>query len=451
MKANMDNAAVVKNGSTGSLGLFECVMILIGGMIGSAIFSLSGLTMLSAGPASILTWLIAGVIMMLYGMLVCELSCRYPQSGGVYVFPRMAFGEKYGKLFACLSCWGSSVTNIIAVAFAAIYVGIYMKLAFPWAGNNMVAIALISIAVVFVLNIIKFKTAGILNNAIVAFLIATIFVYIVSAFSSENYNTSYFLPFFSQGNAGMYGFIYSIPIAIIGYSAITAIAFMVSDVKEPNKTISKSMFIAVSLTILIYILVIAATLGLIDADYLKANESMRFIPLFAACFTKMANIPWLVKVVSISSVIALITTMMVCVSMNARALQAAGQDGMFPSWLGKYNSNGVPAVGAFVTCLPAAIIACFPELTMEIVNLGAIVNVFTITITVVSLIFARRKNLDYKPSFVAPGGIALPVVVLAIFVFCNLSSIITGGLPMLWFTLGVWGIGLIIYFFRKSL
>ena len=182
MKANMDNAAVVNNGSTGSLGLFECVMILIGGMIGSAIFSLSGLTMLSAGPASILTWLIAGVIMMLYGMLVCELSCRYPQSGGVYVFPRMAFGEKYGKLFACLSCWGSSVTNIIAVAFAAIYVGIYMKVAFPWAGNNMVAIALISIAVVFVLNIIKFKTAGILNNAIVAFLIATIFVYIVSMY-----------------------------------------------------------------------------------------------------------------------------------------------------------------------------------------------------------------------------------------------------------------------------
>ena len=130
MAEEKDNLVTAEEGK---LGLTECVFILIGGMVGSAIFSLSGLTILEAGPAALLTWFIAGFIMLFHGMLICELSCIYPQSGGVYVFPRKAFGGEKGRLLGWLSCWGSMVTNVIAIAFAAIYVGIYLSVAFKWA------------------------------------------------------------------------------------------------------------------------------------------------------------------------------------------------------------------------------------------------------------------------------------------------------------------------------
>ncbi len=437
------------NVDDGKLGLLECVFILIGGMIGSAIFSLSGLTMLSAGPASILTWLIAGIIMLLYGMLACELSCRFPQSGGVYVFPRKAFGGNKGRFWAWLSCWGTIITNIIAIAFAAIYVGTYLSVAFKWAENYQILLALISIVIVWGLNTIKFKTAGILNSFIVSFLLLTIIVYVFSCFTCGNYKLGNFTPFFTQGVDGAKGFVSSIPIAIIGYSSIMAMAFMVSDVKNPEKNVPQSMFISISVVIGIYLMVIISTLGLITAKYLIDNPGMRFIPLFAACFTKMGDISWLVGVVSIASVIALMTTMMVCVSMNSRAIQATSEDGMIPSFIGKNNKNGVPSLATALTCLSSMIIACFPKITLEIVNFGAIFNVFTIAITVIALIVARKNNNVAEPVFKAPGGKFLPIVVLIILVMCNISSIIAGGVSIFIFTAIFWGIGILLYFYQK--
>ena len=65
----------------GKLGLLSSTTILIGGMIGSAIFSLSGVTIMNAGPAAIISWIIAGIILIAYGLQTAELSTMYPQSG----------------------------------------------------------------------------------------------------------------------------------------------------------------------------------------------------------------------------------------------------------------------------------------------------------------------------------------------------------------------------------
>ena len=441
----------VNNTEESKLGLTECVFILIGGMVGSAIFSLSGLTILAAGPSSILTWLIAGIIMLLYGMLICELSCIYPQSGGVYVFPRKAFGGEKGRLLGWLSCWGSMVTNVIAIAFAAIYVGTYLSVAFKWAADYQIPLAIVSILICLIFNIINFRTAGKMNNNIVSFLLLTILVYVFACFFSGKYDVSGFSPFFTQGINGWKGFISSIPIAIIGYSSINAMAFMVSDVKNPGKTVSKAMFISISVVITIYLLVIGATLGLVTADYLVKNEGMRFIPLFAACFTKMQNFPWLVDVVSIASVVALMTTMNVCVSLNARTLQASSNDTMLPKFFGKNNGNGVPAFAALITSLLSMIIALFPKITLQIVNFGAIFNLFTIIITLFSLVEARKAAKDFTPAFKAPGGNLLVAIVLIVLISCNITSIIAGGADLFIFTLVFLFVGLIIYYCRALL
>ena len=68
----------MENKDSGKLGLVACIAILTGGCIGSAIFSLSGLTMYYAGPAAIITWIVAAIILGCYGVQVAELSVRYP-------------------------------------------------------------------------------------------------------------------------------------------------------------------------------------------------------------------------------------------------------------------------------------------------------------------------------------------------------------------------------------
>jgi len=114
------------------LGLRDSTMILIGGMIGSAIFSLSGLTILSAGPASMISWVIAGIILFFYALQTAELSTIYPHSGGVYVFPAKALGKTHnqGRLNGWISSWAFLFGNVGGVAFSAMYIGIYLGVGF---------------------------------------------------------------------------------------------------------------------------------------------------------------------------------------------------------------------------------------------------------------------------------------------------------------------------------
>ena len=83
---------------------------------------------------------------------------------------------------------------------------------------------------------------------------------------------------------------------------------MVSEVHEPNKTVPKSLLIALGLIVGLYVLMIVATMGHVTTEFLVENPGMRFIPMFAAAFTSMSNIPWLSKAISIAAVLALITT-----------------------------------------------------------------------------------------------------------------------------------------------
>jgi APA family basic amino acid/polyamine antiporter len=143
----------------GKLGLFDSVHLLVGAMIGSAIFSLSGITILQAGPASILSWILGGVILLAYGLQTAELASRYPQSGGVFAFPAIVLGKtrEQGRVWGWVSAWAYLFGCVAGAAFSAIYIGIYLGVAFPRLASLQVPIAIISVLLCGYLNLVRFK------------------------------------------------------------------------------------------------------------------------------------------------------------------------------------------------------------------------------------------------------------------------------------------------------
>ena len=443
------NVATMENKK--GIGLVSCVTMIAGGMIGSAIFSLSGLTMYNAGASAIVSWAIAAVIMLIYGLVCAELSTIFPKSGGVFVFPSKALGNKprTGALWGWISTWGYINANIVAVAFAAIYVGTYLGAGFSLPGGMQIPLALIAIALCLGLNLVKFSTAGKLNNILVGALLVTMAIYIITAFASGNWNSANLNPFFTQGAGGATGFLASVPTAMVGYGSIVAIAFMVSEVRDPNKNVPKAVVIAMCIVALFYALIITATIGLVSAQFLAENPGMRYIPLYAACFTQLSHIVWLPKVVSIAAVLALITTMLVVLALTGRAIQAAAQADLLPAPFGKSAKNGTPAFATTVVAVLAAIISCFPDLTSTIVSFGALFAAVTISINIVSLYVARKKNPYVPGNFRAPGGQILPGLALALIIICYIPDIISGGW-MIWLYTIVWyAVGLLIFKFSK--
>jgi len=432
------------------IGLFTCVTIIVGSMIGSAIFSLSGLTMYKAGPAAILSWILAALIMLVYGLVCAELSTRFPKSGGVFVFPSKALGKngKDSTFWGWISTWGYINANIVAVAFAAIYVATYLGAGFQLPNGMQIPLAIITVAICLLLNSIKFSVAGKLNSILVGALIASLSIYVFACFCGESWDFSMLEPFFTQGKTGTFGFMAAVPTAMVGYGSIVAIAFMVSEVKNPSKNVPKAVLIAMCIVATIYILIILATLGLVSASFLDKNPGMRYIPLYAACFTKLTHFPWLSKVVSIAAILALVTTILVVLALTGRAIQAASIDGILPKVFAKSNRFGVPAVATSAVAILAAIISCFPAFTEQIVGFGTLFAAVTISINIISLYVARQKNSSIDGIFTAPGGKFLPALSLILIIACYIPDIISGGWIIWIYTIAWYALGIGIFKLR---
>lgn len=440
------------NNQGGSLGLWTCVAMIAGGMIGSAIFSLSGLTILNAGPSAIVTWTLAAVIMLCYGLICAELSTRFPKSGGVFVFPSKSLGktEKEGQIFGWISTWGYINANIVAIAFAAIYVGTYLSVGFPVFEGMQIPLAVISVLFILFLNSIKFSLAGKVNNILVGCLAASMLIYIVLAFTSGAWDGATLSPFFSQGAAGNTGFLAMVPTAMTGYGSIVAMAFMVSEVKNPNRNVPKSILIAMSIVLCLYVGIVGSTVGMVSSGFLQDNPGMAFIPLYAAAFTKLTAFPWISKVISIAALLALLTTMLTVMSLTSRAIQASAMNGVMPKKFAENNSAGVPVYASLLITVPCVAISCFPQFTSMIVSFGALFAAVTISINIVSLLVARKKFDLPEGAFRAPGGNFLPVAALALIIVCYIPDITSGGWVIWAYSIGWYIIGVIFYKVRTN-
>ncbi|CAM9914057.1 unnamed protein product, partial [Hapterophycus canaliculatus] len=84
------------------LTLFDLVVIGVAGTIGSGIFAIVGLIGSSyAGPAGIISWVLAGVGCVFSGLSYAELSSIIPSEGGTYAYAFVALGE----LPALITAW----------------------------------------------------------------------------------------------------------------------------------------------------------------------------------------------------------------------------------------------------------------------------------------------------------------------------------------------------------
>lgn len=407
----------MRNRKTG-LGLFTCTATIVGSMIGSAIFSLSGLTMLNAGPSAIISWIIAAVIMMFYGLICSELATRYPQSGGIYNFPAKAF---HNPLPGWMSNWGSMLANIVAIAFAAIYFGIYLGAGFGLDAKYQVPIAVLSITLCVVLNLLDFSKLGKFNSVLVAGLLATMLIYVITAFSSDTFTYSNMIPLFTQGLNGRFAFLSCVPTAMLGYGNIVSMTYLVSEVRKPEKTIPKSVLFAMITVSLMYCLMIVATLGNITISFLKNNPGMTYIPMYAACFTSLSSFEFLSKIISVAAVLALFTTNLILISITCSSLKAAKNDGILPDVFGNSSFN------ALLTGFLSAFLSCFPSFVEEIVNYGALFAAVTVIINIVSLLKSRTdRTIDTQKLFSAPGGNTVPVLLIFVIILCYIPDIVSG-------------------------
>lgn len=443
------------------IGLLSCIALVIGASVGSAIFSLSGLTVYLAGASSVLSWIIAAIVFSLYGMLVAELAVRYPRSGGTYVFPKMAIGGWRGSVSGFVCAWGFVVSNIVAIGFTAMYIGryllagIYSLTSLPAAdiiSNGGPLSAPISAAVVVAVCIMLLKGgkgSQIIQNTLVFILLATIAVFCGMAFCGGHFSTDNFNGFFSRGVMGKSGFLTSVPIALVAYGGAIAVPFLASEIRRPERNIHRSLLLGLLAVALIYVALVLAILGNLPIDVLKENASLRLLPLFASVTDgSLSSCGWLVPVLSLSGLIALLTTVIALLRVNSKAVQAMAEESCLPAVFARENKSGASWVSLILMSAISAVMCFFPEITSRLILMGAVLNVVSMTVTVISLIIARRKNREYS-GYRAPFGTLLPYVVIAVFWICYLPDLLAGTREVWLFSAVVYAAGLLVWLLMR--
>ncbi|ODR82675.1 ethanolamine transporter [Haladaptatus sp. W1] len=415
------------DGLTRTLGLLDCVLLSVGGMVGSAIFVFPGSTGHLAGPASTLAWVVAGLLMMIIALCYTELALAFPKAGGPAVFPAETFGRnRTVRLFASyLEGTSYCIGMVFSVTISALAIAQYLGIAFPRAKGYVVPIALAAIALSFLVNLVGVTSTSRTNLVLSALLLTILLVFV--AISLTRFEPTNYDPFFTRGPAKFFA---AVQLALTGYGAWTAIPSVAEEVKRPAKTVPRAILLSLLVTTVLYTAVVVALHGVVAPSAFAEGSPVTTVPLGVAA--SKLGVPMVRQYfLPLAAVVAIFTTMLVGTMSASRVVFALGRNGTLPRAFAAIHSRfQVPWVGLVAVSLVAAALTIFPEYFYELLVIASVVGTgLPYALNIVSFVGLRHYRTDVTPPFRAPGGDALPAVAL---VALSVAMVGLGSTEVLW-------------------
>lgn len=436
----------MSNPSGGGLTMRACIMIAIGGMVGSSIFTLSGVTYGMAGAGALLTWAIAGAVLLLYSLNISELATTFPKSGGIFVYPHEVLGRsKVGKdLAGWIAAWSWLNVSIFGSAFSAICVCTYLQEFIPAVKESaalQLVIPLLWVAFAWWLNAKSINSMGKIHNILTLCLMVVLGVYIILGLTHGSAGN---LTPLIGGSMGGSGILAGIPIAMLAYGSIIAVASFAGEIQNPKKNIPKIIGTAVAITVAMYCLILLATFLMAPVDDFLADPGRQYYPLAYALTTGLqGRMGWLISIVPLSALLALTTNMSVMVLDASRTVMAIAQSGFLPKRLAQVHpTRKTPVAALTVVAVAAALLTLQPDLIWVIINTGSICSAITVAIIAVTLVTLRRKQqsgeIAAQGQFKVPGGAVFPVITIAVILVTLVLLYFGDGGPTSFLLAGVW-------------
>lgn len=438
--------------------------------VGAGIFSIGAqAAAFHAGPAVIISFLIAGIVCGAAVMCYAEFASMIPVAGSAYTFTYTTVGE----IIAWVIGWDLILEMLMAGSVVSKYWGVYLNDFFRligWNINTNIAIGsfnfdvapLIIVAFFTALLVLGTKIGARVDGALTVLKIAIVlFVVVVGFFYIKADNFTPFIPPSEpaassdsgvsavmnqplwQWATGMTPSIYGVA-GIISGAALVFFAFLGFDVVattseeaiNPKRNVLLGIGVGMGLIIVLYTLVAIVTTGMVSYKDLAKQAS----PSLATAF-EMVGANWAAKIISFGIVIGLATVVMVLLLGLTRVVFAMSRDGLLPRGLSHTGKHGTPVrLQVIVGVVMALIAACSDvDVLADMVNIGTL---SAFTLVAISVPIMRRKRPDLKRTFRMPGNPWIPILIALANVWLMLNlSVLT------WIRFVVWLlVGFAIYF-----
>ncbi len=434
-KETSENSGLKKN-----LRAFDLALLGIGSVVGTGVFVATGQGAMMAGPAIIISFIIAAVTSALCALTYAELSTMFPVSGSTYSYSYVAFGE----IVAWIIGWNLMLTYLVSGAavasgWSSTLVGMFSSygIVLPEAlTKSLIAGGFIDLPAVLITCVITWllyvgvSESAKVNNIIVGIKVFVILLFIflgLTHIKPQNY-----IPFSPYGMGGIMSATAVIFFAYIGFDAVSTAA---EETKNPKRDVPLGLLICLVTVVILYVGVALALTGMIP---FKSIDVMNAIPNALS----QIGISWGSTLVATGAVIGMISTLLVTLYGQVRIFMAMSRDGLLPKAFASINQkHGTPATCTLITGVVTCVIAGFFPLT-AIIDLCNIGTLFAFIAVSAGIIVLRKTMPDIERKFRCPWVPVLPLVAIGFCLYITLS------VPLItWIKFGIWILaGVIVYF-----
>lgn len=447
-----------------NLSAWDLIGFGIGIVIGTGIFTLTGLqAKTNAGPAIVISFLIAGFISLLAALCYAELAAAVPAAGSSYTYAYTTIGE----IFAWIIAWDLILefalgAAVVARGWSGYLQGVLDFLPTTLFGEESV-VNLGAVLIVLVLGYIAVKgvreSAWVTNVLVLIKVTVCLFVIIVGFFFVRAINLDPFVPpstpippdqqlggltaplwqFVSgiePSSYGLAGVFVAAGVVFFAYSGFEAVANLGEETKNPKRDMPIGLLGTLGICTVLYILVCLVITGMVKYTDLSEGDAV-------AQVFDVVGLGWAGILIGIAAVCGLSSVILVNMVALGRIGYALGRDGLLPPPFATIHPKwNTPVLMTVLTVALVAVLAAFVPLDAlsEMVSIGTLFAFLVVSIAVPVL---RRTRPDMDRGFTTPLSPFLPIL-SAVCCIGLMASLATET----WLRFVIWLVlGLVIYVF----
>jgi amino acid transporter len=347
------------------LSYFDLMNIVIGAIVGSDIYIISGLTAGLIGPFSIVVWIIGGAISMVLAIVFGYCSYYVPNVGGPFAFVSTAFDDFWGFI----SGWSMCIAEIVALPVFAIVFTSYLQFFIALTYQTQLLVRVLFVIVLTAVNLLGVKNAGRLNDVLTIAKLTPLLLIIVfglGLFALKPGQLGNYTPFTPLG---LDNFSPALVLVFWAYAGFELGSLPASEVVNPKKNIPRALITGMAIVTFFYVMTNFVVFGVVN----WTDLSMSPIPLVLVSIALVGTVGGIIT--GLGALASVSGTDDTEVLGTARLMYAMAIDGLFPKPLSRVHPRfKTPYVAIIIEGMIALALSLFSGvsqlISFAVFNLG---------------------------------------------------------------------------------
>ena len=377
------------------MGPWLLLLFIVGDILGTGIYALTGQVAKQVGGAVWLPFLLAFVVALITALSYLELVTKYPQAAGAALYTHKAFGIHFVTFIVAFAvmCSGITSASTASRAFAA-----NMSNAFNLGLGGGIGITLLGLGFMAVVALVNFRGVGesvkanvVLTCVELSGLLIIIFIGLWAIGSGAG-DVSRVLEFRTSGTGSMvWPVIAATTLAFFAMVGFEDSVNMAEECQDPTRIFPKILLTGLGITGLIYILVSISAITLVSPEDLGEGET----PLLKVVQAGAPNFP--LEIFGFITMFAVANSALINMLMASRLVYGMSREHVLPKVLGKVHpTRRSPYVAIGFTTLLAFALITFVGEVPALGGTTALLLLCVFTVVNIAVLVLRRDRVDHK-------------------------------------------------------